>query len=129
MLSSFRKYLSIYEGVLYLNIKYTASDRSQSASTKKEITFRGTVLFMKDIQTSTILRCTSGTTDDLVEACNSGIEVLIENKHDSSMSNTIVMSAVQFEGQHLTHFKPATRDEVRVVIMKSPSMSCESTHG
>ncbi len=44
----------------------------------------------------------------------------------SSMSDTIVMSAdVKFEGQHLTHFKPATQDEVRIVVMKSPSKSCE----
>ncbi len=42
------------------------------------------------------------------------------------MSDTIVMSAdVKFEGQHLTDFKPATQDEVRVVIMKSSSKSCE----
>ena len=42
------------------------------------------------------------------------------------MSDTIVMSAdVKFEGQHLTHFKPATQDEVRIVVMKSPSKSCE----
>ena len=44
----------------------------------------------------------------------------------SSMSDTFVMSVdVKFEGQHLTHCKPANQDEVHVVIMKSPSNSCE----
>ena len=37
-----------------------------------------------------------------------------------------VMGAdVKFEVQHLKQFKPATQDDVRVVIMKSPSNSCE----
>ena len=34
---------------------------------------------MKDTQTSTTLQYTSGTIDDLVDAYNSGIKVLIEN--------------------------------------------------
>ena len=34
------------------------------------------------------------------------------------MSDAIVMSAdVKFEGQYLTHFRPATHDEVRVVLV------------
>ena len=42
------------------------------------------------------------------------------------MSDTIVMSAdIKFEGQHLGHFKPAIQDQVHVVIIKSPSKSCE----
>ena len=49
---------------------------------KKEITFRRHCAsslpeFMKDVETSTSLQCTSGTTDDLVDAYNSGIKVLI----------------------------------------------------
>ena len=32
---------------------------------------------------------------------------------------------VKFEDQHLTHFRPAIRDEVRVAITKSPAKSCE----
>ena len=36
----------------------------------------------------------------------------------SSISDTIVMSAdVQFKSQHLTHFRPATQDEVCAVII------------
>ncbi len=43
------------------------------------------------------------------------------------MSETIMMGAdVKFEGQHLTHFKLANKDEVHVVIVKSPSKSCEN---
>ena len=39
----------------------------------------------------------------------------------SFISDTILMSGdAKFEGQHLTHFKPATQNEVRVVIMESP---------
>ena len=42
------------------------------------------------------------------------------------MNDTIVMSAdVKFECQHLTYFRPATQDEIHVVIMNSPSKSCE----
>ncbi len=42
------------------------------------------------------------------------------------MSDSILMGAdVKFEGRHLTHFKPATQDEVRFVIMKSSSKSGE----
>ena len=36
------------------------------------------------------------------------------------MSDTFVMS-----GQHLTYFRPVTQDELCVIIMKSPSKSCE----
>ena len=44
----------------------------------------------------------------------------------SSMSDTILVGAdMKSEGQHLTHFRPASQDEVRVVIMKFPSKSCE----
>ena len=46
--------------------------------------------------------------------------------NSSTMSDSIVKSAdVKFEGQHLAHFGLATQDEVRVVIMKSPSNSFE----
>ena len=42
------------------------------------------------------------------------------------MSDTIVMSAdVKFVGQHLTHFRPDTQDEVCVVIIQPPSKSCK----
>ena len=51
-------------------------------------------------------------------------ETIINN--GSKMSDTILMSAdVTFEGEHLTHLKHATQDQVRCFIMNSPSMSCD----
>ena len=62
-------------------------DCSKPERIKQEITFRRHCViflqeFMKDIKTSTTLQCTSGTTDDLVEAYNSGIKVLFEKHAD-----------------------------------------------
>jgi exonuclease III len=45
---------------------------------------------------------------------------------NSPVSESVVMSAdVRFEGQPLTQLEPSTQDEVRNIIMKSPSKSCE----
>ena len=42
----------------------------------------------------------------------------------SKMSVTVVMTAgAIFEGQHLTHFRPAVQDEPFDVIVNSPSKS------
>ena len=42
------------------------------------------------------------------------------------MSDTIVISAgIKFAGQHLTHFRSDTQDEVCVVIIQPPSKSSE----
>ena len=32
---------------------------------------------------------------------------------------------MKFKGQHFTHFRPVTQDEVHVVMMKCPPKSCE----
>ena len=42
------------------------------------------------------------------------------------MNESVVMSAdVRFERQPLTQLEPFTQDEVRNIIMESPSKSCE----
>ena len=46
----------------------------------------------------------------------------------SPMSDTMMSADVKFEGQHLTHFKPATHDQVRAVMMNSPSNLVNLTH-
>ena len=84
---------------------------------------------MKDIETSSTRQCTSGTTDDLVDAYNSCIKTLMEKhapNNGSSISAITVLGAdFKFEDQHLTHFKASTQYEVRAAKMKSPSKSCE----
>ena len=48
------------------------------------------------------------------------------DNHKSPISDAVVMSAdIKFEGQPLTKLAPATQDEVRDIIIKSPSKSCE----
>ena len=49
--------------------------------------------FTKHIQTSTTLQYTSGTTDDLVEAYNSGIKVLIEKHNCENQSKSLTTVA------------------------------------
>jgi len=46
--------------------------------------------------------------------------------HRSPISDAVVMRAdIKFEGQPLTKLAPATQDEVRDIIIKTPSKSCE----
>ena len=74
---------------------YMTVDCIKPLQRKKEITFRRHCAislpeFTKDIETSTTLQCTSATTDDLVDARNSGIKVLIE-KHASLQRKIITL--------------------------------------
>jgi len=46
--------------------------------------------------------------------------------HKSPITEAVVMRAdIKFDGQPLTKLAPATQDEVRDIIIKSPSKSCE----
>ena len=48
------------------------------------------------------------------------------DNHKSPISNAVVMSVdIKFEAQPLTKLSPATQDEVRDIIINSPSKSCE----
>ena len=43
------------------------------------------------------------------------------DNHKSPISDAVMMSAdIKFEGQPLTNLAPATKDEVRDIIIKSP---------
>ena len=48
------------------------------------------------------------------------------DNHKSPISDTVVIGPdINFEGQRLTKVAPATQGEVRDIIIKSPSKSCE----
>ena len=46
------------------------------------------------------------------------------NTNDNN-DNTVMAADIAFEGQSLSKFTPTTPEEVRQIIMKAPSKSCE----